>query len=305
MCWSPPNAPQARVLSQSERTRLRKRLSPAPASPAVHLPQPETVEPMSVATESVPVFAIAPAEDGQIAFPPAMEARFRPGLAAVHDEMLAREEVIALLCFGSAPRGEAKPKSDLDVLALTNGTEYWKRSRMINGVEVQLQVGPLQHWREDIEKGNPAMIDAFATGELLFDRTGEATALKRDAEERFRAGPAEPGPKFFQRQRYAITNIVLDLEDMAEDSLEARVLAGFMVLEALRFWCAAQRFWPNRKPWVMLRQLQGRDSSLGAKIESCYTSYSSVHAIAFTDAVLEGVGGRLYELSTDPEPVPS
>ncbi|HEY0035037.1 MAG TPA: nucleotidyltransferase domain-containing protein, partial [Longimicrobium sp.] len=242
---------------------------------------------MSVAAESVPVLAIAPAENAGIVFPPAMEARFRPGLVAVYDEMLAREDVIALLCFGSAPRGEAKPKSDLDVCALTHGTEYWKRSRVVNGVEVQLQVGPLQHWRGDIEKGNPAMTEAFATGELLFDRTGEATALKRDSEERFRAGPPELGPQRIERLRYMLTNIVVDLEDMYEESVEARLLAGCLVLEALRFWCAAQRFWSQRKPTVMLRHLQGRDSSLAAKIESFYASPSPAHALAFTDAVLE------------------
>jgi predicted nucleotidyltransferase len=258
---------------------------------------------MSAATEPVQVFAIAPAEDGGIAFPPAMEARFRPALAAVHDEMLAREDVIALLCFGSAPRGEAKPNSDLDVCALTHGTEFWKRSRMMNGVEVQLQVGPLQHWRGDIEQGNPVLVEAFATGELLFDRTGEATALKRDAEERFRAGPPAPDPQILERLRYTITNLVRDLEDMPEDGLEARVLAGFLVLQALRFWCGTQRVWPTRKPTVMLRQLQRRDASLAAKIESFYASFSPAHAIAFTDAVLEIVGGRLYEFSTHPEPV--
>lgn len=258
---------------------------------------------MSVATESVPVVEIAPAEDGRIAFPPAMEARFRPALAAVHDEMLAREDVIAFFCYGSAPRGEARPNSDLDVCALTRGTEQWKRSRMMNGVEVQLQVGPLQYWRGEIEKGHAAVLEAFATGELLFDRTGEATAFKRDAEEIFRRGPRPLPPHIIERWRYTITNMVRDLEDMSQESLEARVLVGFVVMEALRFWCGAQLFWPNRKPTVLLRHLQGRDSSLAAKIESFYTSFSPAHAIAFTDAVLESVGGRLYEISIDPEPV--
>ncbi|WP_420126275.1 nucleotidyltransferase domain-containing protein [Longimicrobium sp.] len=258
---------------------------------------------MSVATESAQVYAIAPDDDGRIAFPPAMEARFRPALAAVYDEMLARQDAIALLCFGSAPRGEAKPNSDLDVFAVIHGTEYWRQSRMINGVEVQLQVGPLQFWRVQIEKGHPVLIDAFATGELLFDRTGEATVLKRDAEERYHRGPREPAPEYFERQRYMITNSVRDLEDMSEDSVEARMLAGVMVLEALNFWGANQLIWPHRKPSVMLRRLQGRDPSLAAKIESFYASSSPAHAIAFTDAVLEQAGGRLYVFSTDPEPV--
>jgi predicted nucleotidyltransferase len=258
---------------------------------------------MSVATESVPVFAIASADDGRIAFPPAMEARFRPGLAAVHDDLFAREEVIALLCFGSAARGEAKPNSDLDLLALTHGTEFWTQSHMVNGVEVQLQVGPLQYWRGNIEKRTPFMVQALATGELLFDRTGEATALQRDAKERFLGGPPEPSLPHVERVCYIITNMVRDLEDMSEDSLEARMLAGFMVVEALRLWCETQRFWPTRKLSVMLRYLQGRDSLLAAKIERFYASFSPAHAIAFTDAVLELAGGRRYELSTAPEPV--
>jgi predicted nucleotidyltransferase len=256
---------------------------------------------MSVATESVPVFTIA--DDGRLVFPPAMEARFRPGLAAVHGDLYAHEDVIALLCFGSALRGETRPNSDLDLCALTLGTEYWTRSHMVSGVEVQLQVAPLQYWRANIEKGNPFMIQALATGELLFDRTGEATALKRDAEERFRAGPPEPAPQHVERVCYTITNMVRDLEDMSEDSVEARMMAGVLVVEALRFWGLTQRLWPNRKQTVMLRHLQGRDSSLAAKFESFYASFSPAHAIAFTDAVLELVGGRRYEIATDPEPI--
>ncbi len=258
---------------------------------------------MSVATESVPVFAIASADDGRIAFPPAMEARFRPGLALVHDELFAHEEVIALLCFGSALHGKAKPNSDLDLLAITHGTEFWTHSHMINGVEVQLQVGPLHHWRRNIEKGTAFMIQALATGELLFDRTGEATALTREAEERFLAGPPEPSPVHIERVRYIITNMVRDLEDMSEDSLEARVVAGLMVVEALRLWCETQRFWQTRKLSVMLRYLQGRDSLLAAKLESFYASFAPAHAIAFTDAVLQLAGGRRYAISTAPESV--
>jgi predicted nucleotidyltransferase len=251
----------------------------------------------------VPVFAIASADDRRIAFPPAMEARFRPGLAGVHDDLFPREDVIALLCYGSALRGDAKPNSDLDVLAVTHGTVYWTRSHMVNGVEVQLQAGPLQYWRADIEKGTPAVIEAFATGELLFDRTGEATALKRDAEERFREGPTELDPQHMERMCYMITNMVRDLEDMSENSVEARVLASLVVVDALRFWCATQRFWATRKPRIMLRHLQGRDSALAAKIESFYASFAPAHAIAFADAVLERVGGRRYEISTNPVPV--
>jgi len=258
---------------------------------------------MSIATESVPVIAIASAGDGQLTFPPAMEARFRPGLAAVYGDLFPREDVIALLCFGSALRGETKPNSDLDLCAFTKGTEYWTRSHMVNGVEVQLQVAPLQYWRGKIEKGAPFMIQALATGELLFDRTGEATALKRDAEERHRAGPPAPVPEHIDRAGYIITNMVRDLEDMSEDSVEARMLASVVVLEALRFWALTQRCWPTRKLSVTLGYLQGRDSSLAAKIESFYASFSPAHAIAFVDAVLELVGGRRYELSTAPEPI--
>jgi hypothetical protein len=173
---------------------------------------------------------------------------------------------------------------------------------MMNGVEVQLQVGPLRFWRGEIEKGHPVLIEMFATGELVFDRTGEATALKRDAEAIFQAGPRAPAPQYFEQLRYTITNLVRDLEDMSEDSVEARMLADVLVLEALRFWGANQLLWPNRKPYVMLRRLQERNPSLAAKIERFYASFSPAHAIAFTDAVLEPAGGRIYEFATDPEP---
>src|SRR5688500_917449 len=100
-----------------------------------------------MSAESVEVPAIAPADGGRVAgeaippivFPPAREARVRRALAALYEELYAGGEVVALLCFGSAQRGEARPGSDLDLYALTHGEEQWLRSRVVEGVEVQLK----------------------------------------------------------------------------------------------------------------------------------------------------------------------
>jgi hypothetical protein len=269
---------------------------------------------MTTRTESVQVLGIAPADDrrapgdeirpsaSRIAFPPALDARFRPALAAIHDEMLARDDVVALLCFGSAPRGEAGPGSDLDLRILTNGDKRWMESRVAHGVEAQLKFGPVRSLRGMVAMQNHAIIQSFATGQLLFDKTGEATELKRFADERYRAGPRVPD-QAETGVRYGLTNLIRDLEDMPEDSVAARMLAGVSVVEALKNWCKLHAMWENRKPSVMLQFLETRDPALAGRFEVFYAAPSPAGAIAVVDAVLETMGGRLYQVSLPPEPV--
>lgn len=269
---------------------------------------------MTTSLQSVQVPKIVSADDGplpyeevrphggRILFPRAMEPRFRPALAAVFDEMYPREDVVALLCFGSAQRGEARPGSDLDLRVATNGTERWMESRTVAGIEVQLKVGPLRSCRGMISKQHPSMIDSFATGELIFDKNGEATELKRFAEERYRAGPRGVDPAAVLGVRYGLTNLVRDLEDMDPESVAARMLASVTVLESLRSWCMVRSIWESRKPSLMLRNVRARDPWLVEHVERFYASPSPTLAIVVADAVLEPMGGRLYQISMLPEP---
>lgn len=237
-----------------------------------------------------------------IAFPRAMDARFKPAFLAVTREMQARDDVVALLCFGSAQRGTAKAGSDLDVCALTRGNERWTRGGMMEGVEVQVQLGPVRAWRDMVEKRHPAITSGFATGQLLFDRTGEATEIKKRAEEVFHAGPPALSPFVIDRKRYALTNMVRDLEDLPEHGAEAGILCGVLLLEALKAWCAFGMLWSERKPHVLMRLLRQEDPALAATIDASGACVSTAATIAFTDRVLEMVGGRLYEFTTPPEP---
>lgn len=239
---------------------------------------------------------------GGIVFPRAMEARFWPALTAIYDEMYARDDVVALLCFGSAQRGEARPGSDLDLRAATLGSERWMESRMVKGIEVQLKVGPLRSWRGMVAKQHPAITESFATGELLFDKSGEATDLKRFAEERYRAGPRRLDAAGVEGVRYGLTNFIRDLEDMSGETVAARMLASVLVMETLRSWCMFRSIWETRKPTMMLRNIRVRDPWLVEHAERFYASPSPALAIAVADAALEAMGGRLYHISMLPEP---
>ncbi|HYW07038.1 MAG TPA: nucleotidyltransferase domain-containing protein [Longimicrobium sp.] len=232
-----------------------------------------------------------------------VDPRYEPALEAVREEMDADDNVVALLFYGSAQRGEAKPGSDLDLCALTEGSERWTRGGFTHGVEVQLQYGPVRVWRGMVELSHPVITSAFATGELMFDKTGEATELKKRAEEVFRAGPRPPAPLAVARQRYSLTNMVRDLEDLPEQGAEGGILGGVAVMEAMKVWCSAHRVWADRKPQVMMRHVRERDASLAARIDFFCASVTPANAIAVADTVLEMLGGRLYELSTPPEAV--
>ncbi|HET7464610.1 MAG TPA: nucleotidyltransferase domain-containing protein [Longimicrobium sp.] len=267
---------------------------------------------MSLETVQIPW--IAPAHDGGvpgeesrprtggIVFSQAVEERFKPALAAVYDEMHARDDVIALLFFGSAQRGEAKPSSDLDLCALTHGNELWSRANTVEGVDVQLQLGPLRYVRMRIEKRTQGMTEWFATGELLFDKTGEATELQQIAKECYRLGPEALTEVNLGMRRFALTNLISDVEDMPAGSVEAPLLWSVLVVDSLKSWCAFQPLWPGKTP-TMLRSLREHAPALAERVDRFYASPSRAHAIAVGDGVLETVGGRLYEFSTPPQRV--
>lgn len=232
-----------------------------------------------------------------------MDSRFQQALAAVRTELHARPDVIGLLFFGSAQRGEAKPGSDLDLCAITSETERWSECRFVDGVEVQLQFGPVQIWQRRLAARQPVVTSAFATGELLFDKTGEGTELKLLAEQTYVDGPRALTAAEIDLERYKLTNMVRDLEDMPEHSVEARMLSGQIVVDSLKAWCAFRNIWAEKKPAVLLRTVRNTDSSLAAKVECFYHSPSPDGAIVIADSVLEIVGGRTFAFSTPTQPV--
>jgi hypothetical protein len=60
--------------------------------------------------------------------------------------------------------------------------------------------------------------------------------------------------------------------------------------------------WESGKITMMLQNLRARDPLLTEKIERFYAAPSSALAIAVVDAVLEAMGGRLYQIAMPPEP---
>lgn len=231
-----------------------------------------------------------------------MDSRFGQALGTVREELHARADVAALLFFGSVQRGQGKPGSDLDLAAITLGAERWSECRWVHGVEVQLQFGPLRAWQRQVESFQTVVVNAFATGELLFDRTGEATELKLRAERSHADGPRALTPPDIDRERFSLTNQVRDLEELPEHCAEARMVAALMVVDALRAWCGFRRVWAHRKPAILLRTVRSEDASLAARVESFYGNGSPRDAVAIADSVLDTVGGRILEFATPPKP---
>ncbi|HYW07037.1 MAG TPA: hypothetical protein VE913_08785 [Longimicrobium sp.] len=232
-----------------------------------------------------------------------METRFQHALDAMRAELRARSDVTALLFSGSVQRGEGKPSSDLDLNAITLGSERWSECRWVEGVEVQVQFAPLRVWQQQVASLQAVVLHAFTTGDLLFDKTGEAADLKLRAARSYADGPRALSVTETDRERFILSNQVRDLEDLPEHGVEARMLAGQTVLDSLKAWSAFRRIWVHKKPTVLLRNVRNGDASLAAKVESFYESGSPGSAIVIADSVLDMVGGRIFEFSTPPKSV--
>lgn len=220
-------------------------------------------------------------------------------LATILDEIRAMPDAEALLFFGSVQRGAALTTSDLDLYVVTSGREYWRVGRVEEGVQVELFFNPAPKMWERLEQGDGVAIHAFATGELLLDRSGEGERLVARARQLWRDGP-KPLTTWQQATwRYRLTDLAQDIEDLPPTSAEARLLAGLLVPRALEAFCGLNRIW-GEKPKRLVAYIGGIDSELASFVDRFYTAgMDPALAIAIADWVLAPFGGRIYTYESD------
>lgn len=228
-----------------------------------------------------------------------MDNRFIRALQCITDDLSADAEVIAAIFFGSVQRGEGSLGSDLDFFVVTNGTEYWRSAKQVDGVVAELFCNPLGKMRKGLEDEDQIALNAFATGRLVLDRTGDGRELVELARRIWGSGPKPLSTEAAARWRYRITALVSDAQGLDPDSAEARLVAGMLVPLALEGYCALNRLWAEQ-PKHLIRHVGETDQEL-ARIASTFYAQGmpTALAVAIGDRVLAPFGGRLEVYGTD------
>jgi predicted nucleotidyltransferase len=223
-----------------------------------------------------------------------MSWRFQQALDEALTDLSARPGAIGILFFGSALTGTDGPTSDLDLYVLLDdtGTQRIEMSRYA-GCEAEVHLAPVSFWRSKMDQGRVIAISAFATGQALLDRTGVLAQLQTEASEKLQAGPPALTQGEIDRWRYRLTDLAGDLEDVAGQPADERLLGALLVSQALEAYCALHRLWGD-KPKRLINYVERHDPELGRMARTFFAGDLDRHlARTLIDRVLAPFGGPM------------
>jgi hypothetical protein len=224
---------------------------------------------------------------------------FRRALDVMRTELTERPELVGILFFGSAARGEAGRGSDLDLYAITSQDARGHLGRLIDDVPVEVSFGSVAQMTAQIRNEQTTVVHAFATGRLLLDRTdGALEALCREARELWTRGPGPVTPSAILRFRFHLTDLVRDLEAMPERPAATALVGSECVRLALEALCATdQRWMPSTRK--VLDTLGDEYREVIRIVRQCADSgFPASLAVQAADWVLCRIGGRLESYDT-------
>ena len=229
----------------------------------------------------------------------ALPAPFQVALNSIVSELTTRGDVVGILFFGSAARGEAHTGSDLDLYAITSQDARGHLGRSIAGVPVEVSFGSIARMTAQVQQEVPTVVHAFATGQLLLDSSdGALAALRQEARAIWDRGPTAPPASAALRFQFHLTDLARDLEAMPENSAATALAGSECVRLALEASCATTQLWmPSMRK--MLTVLDAQYPELSTLVRQCADAgFPASLAVGVADWVLRDLGGRLDAYDT-------
>jgi len=242
----------------------------------------------------------------------------RPGPAEAAREIVRQRfpDARAAWLGGGSARGVVSATSDLDITVLLTGEPApFRESAHSGSWPVELFVhteSSLAYYRgKDLAERRPTMMRLVAESVVLVDTDGVGERLQRDCAAQVLAGPAELSAEELATKRYAVTDLLMDLEGCTS-SQECAVVGAALWREAADLLLTGSRHWTGTGKWL-LRELVSYElqhgSSWAGELHAGLTASVAGDGsplVEVSDAVLALFGGRLfdgYRMSGDsPEP---
>ncbi|HEY3365813.1 MAG TPA: nucleotidyltransferase domain-containing protein [Symbiobacteriaceae bacterium] len=231
-----------------------------------------------------------------------MPSRFQSALSQALQDLQEHPEVDGILFFGSALTGTAGPTSDLDLYVIVKGEKEGTQIslRRYSGVPAEVHRASPRGWRKLMESGRPAVINAFATGQSLLDKSGKLAELSAMARKLVEAGPPALTQEAVDRWRFRLTDLADDLEDVAGQPANERLLGAMLVSLSLEAYCELNRIW-GEQPKRRLAYVERYDPDLGRMARAFFAGDLDRHlAQTVVDRVLAPHGGRMSTWESHP-----
>ena len=209
-------------------------------------------------------------------------------------------ECRAAFLAGSVVRGDATPTSDLDIVVIIDHPDApFRESLYYQGWPVELFIHTPEsihrYFASDADRRMPSLPVMVAEGQILRSQDGAAEALQAEAVRLLETGPEPLPASAIEAQRYALTDLLDDLEGAGEGA-EAFLIAAELATRAVDLWLGYHARWTGRGKWS-LRALRRFDPVQADRLETALArlnQHEQQPLIDFVEAVLAPVGGRLF-----------
>jgi hypothetical protein len=153
-----------------------------------------------------------------------------------------------------------------------------------------------QSWFDkDRQRRQPSLPAMCANGVVLKDSDGLAAQVQEEARALLAAGPEPLTPSELDGGRYRITDLLLDLESASSDEVPFILVALVPTLANLV--CDMNGQWRGDGKW-MIRAVGECSPELAAQLAAALSKAMQGEdmrpLLAFADAMLDRVGGRLF-----------
>ena len=188
-----------------------------------------------------------------------------PVLTARHLVVQRFPQALAAWLGGSAADGTTTATSDLDITVLLEGPPApYRSSEEVDGwpVEffVQTETSLLDFCAQDRLRRRPTTMRLIGSAIVLFDRVGSGRRLQEMLHRMDELGPPAALPAEIDRRRYAVSDLLADLEAGTGD--EALTVAATLLREAGDLLLVTQRRWSGSGKWL-LREIAALDRDRG------------------------------------------
>ncbi len=203
--------------------------------------------------------------------------------------------LLGILATGSRIHGTPAPNSDLDAHVVIDLHQRQRRNLVVDGVELELFINPpfqIRRYFADERGVDPHM---FTFGTAIHDPHGVIAELQAEARAIWEQGPPAIDEHMRWLPRYAIADLLRDLDDVAtSDEATATMLIVHTIEELIETHTRLHGRWAA-KPKRRLSELERWDSRAAQMVRACIGHGTLDQRIVtlrqFADYVLEPIGG--------------
>jgi predicted nucleotidyltransferase len=189
------------------------------------------------------------------------------------EKLRSRADVLAVILFGSYARGDSRPDSDIDLLAIV--TEGYQRGvEYLDGQAFEViyvtEKGSVDHWKSD----RHGAASLWEVAQVVFDKDGTGERLKQAGESlRVERRPA-PSPQQIAHFRFDQEDAIRAVEALVDgDRATAALLLQKKVAALIEFYFDIKRSWIPA-PKQLLGRLREENPPLAGMLDRFFVSNS-------------------------------